>query len=98
MEPSYKINRLHKIKKRRNISFVAITITILILSYVVLWFISKPQDLLGLSYLMVTVTVLIFTYAALITNVPKKIIFYVIVMLFILVSVIIAYLGKIEQM
>ncbi len=47
---------------------------------------------------MGTVTVLICTYTALIAKGSNKIILYVVVMIFILGSIVIAYLGKIEQM
>lgn len=98
MESSYKINRLHKINKRRNTPFTTITIVIFILGYVVLWFISKPQGLWGWAYLINTVLVLICIYAALIAKGFKKIILYTLVIIFILGSVIIASLGPIEQM
>ena len=98
MESSYKINRLHKINKRRNTPFTTITIVIFILGYVVLWFISKPQGLWGWAYLIDTVLVLICIYAALIAKGFKKIILYTLVIIFILGSVIIASLGPIEQM
>jgi len=47
---------------------------------------------------MGTVTVLICTYIALIAKGSNKIILYVLIMIFILGTVIIAYLGTIEQM
>jgi len=98
LKSSYKINRLHKINKRRNTPFTTITIVIFILGYVVLWFISKPQGLWGWAYLINTVLVLICIYAALIAKGFKKIILYTLVIIFILGSVIIASLGPIEQL
>ncbi len=46
---------------------------------------------------MVTVIVLIYTYTALTAKGSNKIILYALVMIFILGSIIIAYLGTIEQ-